>query len=85
MELSSPTSWMKNLENYQFFCNLQILYSGTYSTPQGKKYVSAFLGLQKMETEKQNNNGEKINDFIILSFLSQEYEYHLVTTYIQFS
>ena len=33
--------------------------SGTYTTPHGKKYVSAFLGLQKMETEKQINNGEK--------------------------
>ena len=35
-----------------------ILHSGTYTTPHGKKYVSAFLGLQKMETEKQINNGE---------------------------
>ena len=35
-----------------------ILYLGTYTTPHGKKYVSAFLGLQKMETEKQINNGE---------------------------
>jgi hypothetical protein len=32
--------------------------SGTYTTPQGKSYNSAFLGLQKMETEKRLNNGE---------------------------
>ena len=41
--------------------------SGTYTTPHGKKYVSAFLGLQKMETERQiNANGKNAN--LILYF-----------------
>ena len=33
---------------------------GTYTTPQGKRHTSAFLGLQKMETEKKLNNGADI-------------------------
>ena len=33
--------------------------TGTYSTPNGKKYVSAFLGLQRMETEKRVVNGQE--------------------------
>ena len=38
---------------------------GTYTTPQGKSYNSAFLGLQKMETEKRLNNGRcRTNTFL---------------------
>ena len=64
---------MKAIEKKKILClNLNFVIfimigfdSGTYTTPHGKKYVSAFLGLQKMETEKQINNGEKQRLFFL--------------------
>lgn len=41
-----------------FKCETFHVLIGTYTTPQGKSHTSAFLGLQKMETEKKLNNGE---------------------------
>ena len=51
---------------------------GTYTTPQGKSYNSAFLGLQKMETEKRLNNGEADENvgpqtFIVSNILCQRW------------
>jgi hypothetical protein len=54
-ELSKPKNDYRSLSG--------IPTTGTYTTPNGKSYTSAFLGLQKMETEKQMKNG---NEEIIL-------------------
>jgi hypothetical protein len=54
-ELSKPKSDYRSLSG--------IPSTGTYTTPNGKSYTSVFLGLQKMETEKQMRNG---NEEVIL-------------------